>query len=72
MGTDVLLSVRVGGGGGYCACAVCAPTSGAATSTAADAADASVARHLVDVVMFSTLLDFNPGQAAGASAVIKI
>jgi hypothetical protein len=71
-GSVVRLRVRCGGGGGYCAWAVCAPTSGAATSTAADAADARATRHPGDVVIFfCTLLDFSPGQAA-ASAVSKI
>jgi hypothetical protein len=70
-GSAVRLRVRLGGGGGYCAWAVCAPKSGAATSTAADPADASATRHLGDVVIFFTLLDFGPGQAA-ASAVSKI
>jgi hypothetical protein len=40
-------------------------------SMAADAADARATRHLGDVIIFFTLLDFGPGQAA-ASAVSKI
>ncbi|MEV0977939.1 hypothetical protein [Streptomyces sp. NPDC049915] len=59
--TVVVLTERGGVGGGYgCAEAVCAPISGAAMRTAADAADARAARHLRVAVIVVNLLDLSP------------